>query len=71
MKSPAMKLSFPAPKLLNLVQSMYSVSFSPEFIIRKILSIRDFDDIKYFWRSGLKVLGHIADFRKNNYGPKG
>ena len=64
MKNPVMKLNFPPFKLLKFVQSMYSVSFSPEFIMRKILSIRDIDDIKYFWRAFLKVIGHIVDFKK-------
>ena len=64
MKKPMMKLSFPAAKLLKLVQGMYSVSFSPEFIFRKILSIRGVDDIRYFWRAFLKVIGHIMDFKK-------
>jgi hypothetical protein len=64
MKKPVMKIGFPREKLLALVQSLYSVSFSPEFIMRKILSIREFDDIKYFSRAFLKVMGHIFDFKK-------
>jgi len=66
MKVPVMRLNFPSEKLLKLVQSMYSVSFSPEFILRKLLSIKDFDDIRYFRRAFLKVIGHIVDFKKNN-----
>ena len=64
MKKPIMKLKFDSEKLLKLVQSMYSVSFNPEFIMHKILSIRGLDDLKYFLRAGLKVIGHITDFRK-------
>lgn len=64
MKNPVMKLTFAPDKLLKLVQSMYSVGFSPEFIFRKVLSIRNFDDLKYFSRAFSKVLGHIMDFRK-------
>jgi len=63
MKNPVMKLQFSPDKLLKLVQSMYSISFSPEFIFKKISSIRDIDDVKYFWRAFLKVLGHIKDFK--------
>ena len=66
MKNPVMKLQFSSDKLLKLVRGMYSVSFSPEFIVRKALSIKDFDDIKYFWRAFLKVMGHILDFRKED-----
>ena len=64
MKNPVMKVDFSKEKLLELVQSLYSVSFSPEFIIRKILSIRELDDLKYFGRAFLKVCGHIFDFKK-------
>jgi len=63
MKNPVMKLSFQPQKLLKLVQGMYRVSFHPEFVFRKIISIKDFDDVKYFWRAFLKVLGHILDFK--------
>ncbi|MBU1086402.1 MAG: radical SAM protein [Candidatus Omnitrophica bacterium] len=65
MKSPLMKTDFSKEKLLQLVQSLYSVSYSPEFVARKILSIRGVDDVKYFGRAFLKVAGHIFDFKKN------
>ena len=29
-----------------------------------ILNIRNLDDLKFLWRAGWKVLGHLADFRK-------
>ena len=64
MKNPVMKLKFEPEKLMKLVQSLYSVSFSPEFIMRKMLSVRDADDIKYFSRAFMKVMGHIFDFKK-------
>ncbi|MFH1519950.1 MAG: radical SAM protein [Candidatus Omnitrophota bacterium] len=64
MKNPVMKLDYEPQKLLKLVQGMYSVSFNPEFILRKIISIREIDDIRYFSRAFLKVIGHIIDFKK-------
>ncbi|MCK4912689.1 MAG: radical SAM protein [Candidatus Omnitrophica bacterium] len=66
MKNPVMKLNFNSEELSKLVQGMYSVSFNPEFILRKIISIREIDDIKYFGRAFLKVIGHIIDFRKKS-----
>ena len=63
MKNPVMKLGFPSSELLKLVQGMYSVSFSPEFIFRKIISVKELDDVKYFWRAFLKVIGHLIDFK--------
>jgi len=66
MKNPVMKLNFSSEELPKLVQGMYSVSFNPEFILRKIISIREIDDIKYFSRAFLKVIGHIMDFKKKS-----
>ncbi|MDP8265631.1 MAG: radical SAM protein [Candidatus Aceula meridiana] len=65
MKRPVMKLGFSESEIPKLVQKLYRVSFSLEFIFRKILSIREIDDIKYFWRAFLKVIGHILDFKRN------
>lgn len=67
MKNAVMKLSFDSNELLKLVQSMYSVSFDPEFVIRKILSIKSMDDVKYFSRAAMKVFGHIIDFAKKKH----
>ena len=64
MKNPVMKLNFNPDQLLKFVQGMYSISFNPEFILRKLLSIREIDDLKYFGRAFLKVMGHILDFKK-------
>jgi anaerobic magnesium-protoporphyrin IX monomethyl ester cyclase len=63
MKRPVMKLSFDPCKINELVQELYSVSFNPEFLLHKILSIRGIDDIRYFARAAFKVTGHIRDFR--------
>jgi len=62
MKEAVMKLSFDEKKALNLVQSMYRIAFQPQFVFRRILSIRDLDDLKYFYRAAKKVFGHIFDF---------
>ncbi len=63
MKKPLMKSRVSDDLLLGLVQKMYRVPFDPEFIIRKMLMIRDYDDLKYFFRAGRKVVGHILDFK--------
>ncbi len=62
MREPVMKTPMGNERLMKLVQGLYSVSFNPEFIIRKLLSIRDWQDVTYFWRAGKKVFGHIFDF---------
>ncbi len=63
MREPIMKTPMDQKTLMGYVSGLYSVSFNPEFLIRKLLSIRDLDDLKYFWKAGKKVLGHIFDFK--------
>jgi radical SAM superfamily enzyme YgiQ (UPF0313 family) len=65
MKQPVMQTPIPNAKIMKLVQGMYGVSFQPEFVLRKIFSLRDTDDLKYSWRASKKVLGHIFDFKKD------
>ncbi|MDD4899078.1 MAG: radical SAM protein [Candidatus Omnitrophica bacterium] len=66
MKQPVMKSPIPPDRIMELVQQMYKVSFSPEFIARKILSIRDFDDLAYSARAFKKVFGHVFDFKRKD-----
>ncbi len=62
MREPMMKTPMTEEVLMKYVQGLYSVAFHPGFLVRKFLSIRDIEDVKYFWRAGMKVLGHILDF---------
>jgi radical SAM superfamily enzyme YgiQ (UPF0313 family) len=64
MKQPVMQTEIPDEKIMELVQGMYKISFQPEFLIRKLFSLRDFDDLKYSLRAAKKVAGHIFDFKK-------
>lgn len=64
MKQPVMQTPMPKEQIMELVQAMYKVSFAPEFVLRKIFSIKDFDDVKYSLRATRKVIGHIFDFKK-------
>ena len=64
MKQPVMRTPFDDFKVMQLVQQMYKVSYQPEFIFKKILSLRDVNDLKYWLRAVKKVFGHILDFNK-------
>jgi len=44
------------------VKNLYKSALSPQFLIRKTLSIRSFEDLKYFMRVGTKFFGHLFDF---------
>ena len=48
----------------ELTRMLYTSFASPAYIIRKILSIRGLDDLRFFTRAGKKLLGHLTDFRK-------
>ncbi len=63
MKRPVMKTPFPEEELMKLVRGMYSIAYDPVFLARKVLSIRDWSDIRYFLRAGKKVFGHLRDFQ--------
>ena len=62
MKEPVMVTPMGDEQVMELVQGIYGVAFDPEFMWRKLLSVRDMDDVVYFWRAGMKVLGHLVDF---------
>jgi len=64
MKEPVMQAPMADEKVMGLIQGMYKISFQPRFILRKLFSLKDFDDVKYSLRASKKVLGHILDFRK-------
>jgi radical SAM superfamily enzyme YgiQ (UPF0313 family) len=64
MKQPVMRTPFEDKKVMQLVQGMYRVSYQPEFILRKLSSLRDMDDLKYWMRAVKKVFGHILDFKR-------
>ncbi|MBU1125451.1 MAG: radical SAM protein [Candidatus Omnitrophica bacterium] len=65
MKQPVMRIPFAEEELMKLVQGMYGVSFEPEFLLRKLFSIRDMDDARYYMRAAKKVAGHLFDFKKS------
>ncbi|MBL7197952.1 MAG: B12-binding domain-containing radical SAM protein [Candidatus Omnitrophica bacterium] len=63
MKKSVMKTQFDDKNMSDLVRGIYSVAYNPEFIFRRIISIRDIYDVMYFLRGFKKALGHILDFK--------
>lgn len=59
-----MKAPITTEEAKELIQGLYKSFMTPQFIARKIASIRSFNDLKFFWRAGWKVLGHLTDFSK-------
>lgn len=46
----------------ELTQRLYKSFASPQYIMRKVLSIRSMDDIRFLGRAGKKLFGHLTDF---------
>jgi len=63
MKKPIMKSSISDQKIMQMAQGMYAAVFHPEFLFRRIVSIRDIEDFKYLLRAAKKVFGHMFDFK--------
>jgi len=45
-----------------LIRGVYASFKTQKFILRKILSIRNVNDIKFFIKAGKRLVGHLADF---------
>ncbi len=63
-RMPVMKTPMGSEKIKEAVQSVYKVSFNPEFLFRRITSIRSWSDVKFYARAAKQVLGHLTDFGK-------
>jgi radical SAM superfamily enzyme YgiQ (UPF0313 family) len=59
-----MKCELTTKDVKEMTQSLYKSFMTPRFMIKKILSIRSFDDLRFLKRAGVKVLGHLMDFRQ-------
>ncbi|MBU1126909.1 B12-binding domain-containing radical SAM protein, partial [Patescibacteria group bacterium] len=64
MRQPIMKTPMKDKEVMELTQGIYKSFMTPKFILRKVLSIRDLDDLKFFARAGKAVFGHLTDFKK-------
>ena len=64
MSQSIMKTPMKNKEVMALTQGIYKSFMTPKFIIRKIISVRKIDDLKFFWRAGKAVLGHLMDFKR-------
>ena len=62
MRRPVMKSPLDEKEIMRLTREIYRSFMSPAFIWRKIIAIRSFSDIKFLFKAGLRVLGHLTDF---------
>ncbi len=45
-----------------LTQELYKSFMTPKFVLRKIMSVRNFDDLQFLYRAAQKIFGHLSDF---------
>ncbi|NTU66713.1 MAG: radical SAM protein [Candidatus Moranbacteria bacterium] len=50
----------------GLVQDLYKAFASPQFIMRKLISIRSLDDVKFIAKAGHKWIGKIMDYSQKD-----
>ncbi len=65
MRQSVMKTPFPEEKIYELEQDLYSAFMTPQYVARKILSIRTPHDFMYLFYMGKKLIGHLLDFDPN------
>ena len=59
-----MKTPFPSEELQAMVREFYSFSTQPKFIVRKILKVRTWDDVKQLGFFGFKFISKLLDFSR-------
>ena len=57
-----MKSPLTEEDIKELTQELYKSFMTPKFIFRKIVGVRSWDDVKFLFRAGGKVIGHLTDF---------
>ena len=64
MRQPVMKTPMKDEEVMAITRSIYTSFVTPRFILKKLLAIRNWQDVKFMWRAGRKVIGHLLDFRR-------
>ena len=62
MREPIMKTEMSDDEILSLTRGIYKSFLTPRFIMRKLTQIRSWRDILFYWRAGMRVIGHLLDF---------
>lgn len=47
----------------DFTQQLYKSFVSPQFVLRKIISIRSVDDVSFLFKAASKLFGHLTDFK--------
>lgn len=64
MMRPAMHTPIPDDELMGMAQELYGSFLSPRFLLRKVLSVRAWEDVRYNAHAAKIAVGHMLDFRR-------
>jgi radical SAM superfamily enzyme YgiQ (UPF0313 family) len=64
MMRPVMHTSIPDDELMAMARELYGSFLSPRFILRKVLSVRAWEDVRYNAHAAKIALGHMWDFHR-------
>jgi hypothetical protein len=62
MRQPVIKSSIPPEQINKLINSLFKTALEPKFLLRKIFSIRSYDDVKFLSTYALKFIKKLNDF---------
>lgn len=62
MSKPVLESPIPDDEIKGLTQGLYRAFLSPQFLLRTLVSVRSWDDLRFIARAGKAVLGHLRDF---------
>jgi radical SAM superfamily enzyme YgiQ (UPF0313 family) len=62
MKRPVMKTPLPEGDVELMARKIYQLFFTPGYMMNRIFTIRNLEDILFILRGVKKVLGHVKDF---------
>jgi radical SAM superfamily enzyme YgiQ (UPF0313 family) len=63
MREPVMVSPMSEKDIKELTQRLYKSFLSPQYMVKRILSIRSMEDVIFLGRAAKKLLGHLTDFR--------
>jgi radical SAM superfamily enzyme YgiQ (UPF0313 family) len=66
MMRPAMHSPIPDDELMDMAKDLYGAFLSPRFVLRKILSVRAWEDVRYYAHAARIAVGHMVDFRRGS-----
>jgi len=62
MREPVMTCEMSDEEIRELTQELYKVFFSPKYIFRRVVSMRNMDDLRFINKGVRSVIGHLTDF---------